>query len=147
MDTTLPTQIDLEVVTPDRRTLSANVTRVTLPGLTGELGILPGHAPLVSELSPGVLSYAADSAEGFLAIGSGFAEVLPGRVIVLVGSAESAEDIDLAAVRDDQKRAEELLKKPVSTESALQEAETARGELKLALARIDVATRASRPRG
>lgn len=145
MDTTLPTQIDLQVVTPERRTLSANVTRVTLPGATGELGILPGHAPLVSELSPGVLSYVADSADGFLAIGSGFAEVLPGRVIVLAGTAEAPAEIDLAAARDDKRRAEELLKKPVASETALREAETARSELKLALARIDVAARAVEP--
>lgn len=146
MDTALPTQIDLQVVTPERRTLSANVTRVTLPGATGELGILPGHAPLVSELSPGVLSYGDASAEGLLAIGSGFAEVLPGRVIVLVGTAEAPHDIDLTAARADKERAEELLKMPVASESALQEAEKARSELKLAVARIDVATRASAPR-
>lgn len=146
MDTLLLAEIDLQVVTPERRALARTVTRVTLPGAGGELGILPGHAPLVSELSPGVLSYAEQAAEGALAISSGFAEVLPGRVIVLVEIAESAEEINLSAAQEDKQRAEDALKKPQNSEDAVREAESARTELKLAVARIDVASRRITPR-
>ncbi|MGH9397351.1 MAG: F0F1 ATP synthase subunit epsilon [Terriglobia bacterium] len=141
MDTTLPTQIDLQVVTPERRVISATVAGVTLPGASGQLGILPGHAPLVSELSPGVLSFEQEGSARALAISSGFAEVLPGRVIVLVQTAEAPEDIDIERSRSAKQRAEERLKKPAASEAEMQEAQAAQEDLKRADARIEVAAR------
>ena len=93
MDTTLPTQIDLQVVTPERVVVSATTASVSLPGAGGRLGILPGHAPLISELAAGLLWFGEKGSDRYLSIGEGFAEVLPGRVIVLAQTAERAEEL------------------------------------------------------
>lgn len=136
MDATLPHQIELQVVTPEHRVVSAAAASVSLPGAAGRLGILPGHAPLVSELAPGVLSYSENGVERVLATGEGFAEVLQGRVIVLAQTAEKAEDIDAGRAGGEKQRAEELLK-----QSALPEAErrAAEASLKRAAARLEAA--------
>lgn len=136
MDATLPHQIELQVVTPEHRVVSATAASVSLPGAAGRLGILPGHAPLVSELAPGVLSYSENGVERVLATGEGFAEVLQGRVIVLAQTAEKAEDIDAGRAGGEKQRAEELLK-----QSALPEAErrAAEASLKRAAARLEAA--------
>ena len=141
MDTSLPTQIDLQVVTPEHVVVSATVTAVTLPGASGQLGILPGHAPLVSELAAGVLSFAENGAGRYLAIDQGFAEVLPGRVIVLTQTAEKAEDISLERAQDAKRRAEETLKTSTGSPSDFQEAQAA---LHRAVAQIEAATQAKR---
>lgn len=141
-ETTLPTQIDLQVVTPERRVVSANAAAVTLPGASGQLGVLPGHAPLVSELSAGVLSYEQEGAKRAIAIGSGFVEVLPGRVIVLAQTAEKPEEIDVERARKAKQRAEENLKRPAATPEQIQEAQAAQDDLNRATARIEVASQA-----
>jgi F-type H+-transporting ATPase subunit epsilon len=94
----LPEAIELTVVTPERQLLRETVLEVTIPGLDGQLGILPGHAPLITELGIGELSYrtATSSVPTSLAIIRGFAEVLPDRVTVLAETAERAGEIDLA---------------------------------------------------
>jgi F-type H+-transporting ATPase subunit epsilon len=94
----LPEAIELTVVTPERQLLRETVVEVTIPGLDGQLGILPGHAPLITELGIGELSYrtATSSVPTSLAIIRGFAEVLPDRVTVLAETAERAGEIDLA---------------------------------------------------
>ena len=73
----LPTQIQLEVVTPERELVHESVLSVSIPAKNGYLGILPGHAPLLSELQPGELSYLEDHVTRFLSVSWGFAEVLP----------------------------------------------------------------------
>ena len=79
----LPESIELVVVTPERQLLRETVLEVTLPGADGQLGILPGHAPLITELGIGEMNYRAKSSESStLAIISGFAEVLGDRVTV-----------------------------------------------------------------
>jgi F-type H+-transporting ATPase subunit epsilon len=88
--------IHLEIVTPDRLLLEADVTSVQVPGLDGELGILPGHANLISQLRPaGLLTYVAGASSSQLAISGGFVEVTPERVKVLAEMAERPEDIDV----------------------------------------------------
>ena len=94
----LPEGIELTVVTPERELLRETVVEVTIPGAEGELGILPGHAPLMTELGIGELSYRTGTSSQpiSLAVIRGFAEVLPDRVTVLAETAERAEEIDLA---------------------------------------------------
>jgi F-type H+-transporting ATPase subunit epsilon len=100
----LPEAIELTVVTPERQLLRETVVEVTIPGAEGELGVLPGHAPLMTELGIGELKYKTTNASQprSLAVIRGFAEVLPDRMTVLAETAERAEEIDL-------KRAEEAL--------------------------------------
>ena len=92
---TLPTEIRLDIVTPDRLVAHDAVTAVTIPGKNGYLGILPGHAPLLTELASGELEYTSGRAKHTLCVNWGFAEVLGDRVIVLAQSAERAEEIDV----------------------------------------------------
>ncbi len=107
-----PDSIQLVVVTPERQLLSEAVREAQLPGADGYLGILPGHAPLISELGIGELTYKTTSGQsGLLAIIRGFVEVLPDRVSVLAELAERAEDIDLKRAQDALKRAQELIAK------------------------------------
>jgi len=107
----LPESIQLIVVTPERQLLRENVIDVEIPGLDGQLGILPGHAPLMTELGIGELSYrtSESSKTQTLAIVRGFAEVLGDRVTVLAETAERAEEIDLARAEAAKARAEERL--------------------------------------
>jgi len=104
----LPESIQLIVVTPERQLLRESVVEVVVPGLDGQLGILPGHAPLMTELGIGELAYrtSTSSQPVVLAVISGFAEVLPDRVTVLAETAERAEEIDLARAEDAKARAE-----------------------------------------
>jgi F-type H+-transporting ATPase subunit epsilon len=107
----LPDSIELIVVTPQRQLLRETVVEVTLPGAEGQLGILPGHAPLITELGIGELSYRAQNASEStpLAVISGFAEVLGDRVTVLAETAERPEEIDLTRAEEAKKRAEQRL--------------------------------------
>lgn len=107
----LPDSIQLIVVTPERQLLRESVVEVTMPGLDGQLGILPGHAPLMTELGIGELSYrtSTSSQPVVLAVISGFAEVLGDRVTVLAETAERAEEIDLARAEEAKARAEKRL--------------------------------------
>jgi F-type H+-transporting ATPase subunit epsilon len=110
-ETTLPTEIRLDIVTPDRLVAHDAVTGVTIPGKNGYLGILPGHAPLLTELAPGELEYTSGDAKHSLAVNWGFAEVLGDRVIVLTQSAERPEEIDVGRAEQAKTRAEERLKR------------------------------------
>jgi F-type H+-transporting ATPase subunit epsilon len=102
--------IQLVVVTPVSQLLSEAVSEVTLPGADGYLGVLPGHAPLITELGIGELTYKTRSGQtGLLAIIRGFAEVLPHRVSVLAETAERPEDIDLNRAQEALKRAQERI--------------------------------------
>jgi F-type H+-transporting ATPase subunit epsilon len=104
--------IQLVTVTPERQILRETVSEVTMPGANGYLGILPGHAPLITELGVGELTYRTTGGEaGLLAVIHGFAEVLPDRVSVLAETAEFAEDIDLQRAQEALKRAQERISK------------------------------------
>ena len=103
--------IELIVVTPERQLLREMVVEVTIPGLDGELGVLPGHAPLITELGIGELSYKTKSGvqSAGMAVISGFAEVLPERVTILAESAERAGEIDVARAERALAKAKERL--------------------------------------
>jgi F-type H+-transporting ATPase subunit epsilon len=107
----LPESIELIIVTPERQFLRESVVEVVMPGAEGELGILPGHAPLMTELGIGELTYrgAGANPSGVLAIIHGFAEVLGDRVTVLAETAERAAEIDLARAEAAKARAEQRL--------------------------------------
>jgi F-type H+-transporting ATPase subunit epsilon len=107
----MPESIELVIVTPERQLLRETVVETTLPGADGTLGILPGHAPLITELGIGELTYRLKSGgePGHLAIISGFAEVLGERVTVLAEMAERPEEIDVRRAEEARKRAEQRL--------------------------------------
>ena len=105
----LPTRLQFEIVTPDRSLVREEVDEVQLPGAEGYLGVLPGHTPLLATLTVGELWYRIGEEKHFLAIVSGFGEVLPEGVTVLAQAAERAEDIDVARAEAARKRAEERL--------------------------------------
>lgn len=111
----MPEKIHLEVVTPERKVFEAEVDRVDVPGLDGELGILPGHTELISQLKPaGLLTYYVDEQKGEMAISDGFVEVSPDRVVVLADKAERPEDIDLKRALEKKEHAERQLQRAMS---------------------------------
>ena len=101
--------ITLEVVTPEREVVRDSVAEVQLPGLSGYLGIIPGHTPLLTELGIGSLSYKKGSESVYLVVIGGFAEVLAERVTVLAEAAERSEEVDAARARADLAEAEKKL--------------------------------------
>lgn len=101
--------IDLEIVTPERLVVKERVDDVQIPALRGYMGILPGHAALLSELGTGFLSYTISGKRRFLSIQGGFVEVLPDQVRILANVAERAEEIDIEKAREDLKKAEQQL--------------------------------------
>ena len=105
----LPEAIQLVVVTPTRQLLRVQASEVTLPGANGYLGILPGHAPLMTELGIGELTFQGVAQGAPLAIVRGFAEVLPDRVTVLAETADLAAEIDLERAEAAKARAEKRL--------------------------------------
>jgi len=135
---TLPTEIHLEIATPDRQVVRDSVMAVSVPGKEGELGILPGHAPLLSLLKVGELSYRIGNLTHFLCISWGFVEVLPDRVIILAQTAERAEEIDVDRAKRAKQRAEERLSKVSDLEIDM---ERARVALERSLIRLQVAGR------
>src|SRR5687768_762038 len=106
----LPQTMLLRIVTPSRQVLSENVDEIQAPGKAGYLGILPGHAPLLSELRVGELTYRQGRNQRSLIITGGFLEVLPHQVTVLAEAAESPEEIDLARAQAARERAERRLR-------------------------------------
>ncbi|MAM84905.1 MAG: ATP synthase F1 subunit epsilon [Acidobacteria bacterium] len=105
----MPSQLTLEVVTPDRSLVSQLVDEVQIPGAEGYFGVLPGHTPLLVTMNVGELWYRNGQQRSFLSIALGFAEVLPDRVTILAKVAECAEDIDVERAQLARQRAEERL--------------------------------------
>src|SRR3954454_5398685 len=99
----------LEIVTPEKKVVETTAEEVQIPGKNGYLGILPGHAPLITELSVGEITYREISTEQRLAVACGFAEVLPEKVTFLAESAERPSDIALDRARKAKERAEQRL--------------------------------------
>lgn len=116
----MPEQLQLEVVTPERRLLSESVDMVTVPGFGGELGILPGHTALISRLQTGVLSYVQDGRTEQLHVSGGFVEVNDDSVSVLADLAERPEEIDAARARQDRERLEKALSNWTGSEDELE---------------------------
>ncbi len=101
--------LTLEVVTPASVILETEAEYITIPGEIGELGILPGHIPLLTNLQSGVLSYKNNSVEKRIAVHFGYAEVCQDKITILANSAELAEDIDAESAKSDQQKAESEL--------------------------------------
>ena len=105
--------LQLEIVTPEKKVVETQAEEVQIPGKNGYLGVLPGHAPLITELSVGEITYrehsASSSGEERLAVAWGFAEVLPDKVTILAESAERPSEIDVARARKAKERAEQRL--------------------------------------
>jgi F-type H+-transporting ATPase subunit epsilon len=102
--------IRLELVTPERLLLSEDVDEVVLPGYEGEFGVLPGHTQYLAILNIGMLRYRRGNETRKIAVGGGFAEVTPERIVVMVDTAERAEEIDIERARRARDRAEAALK-------------------------------------
>ncbi len=134
--------VRLDIVTAERVVYSEEVDVIVAPGVEGQLGILPHHAPLMTMLQPGELLVRKGGEESSMAITGGFLEVRPDRVIILADAAERAEEIDLARAEAAKRRAQERLRHPVA------EIDAARAEAALArsLARIKVGQRRRRSR-
>jgi F-type H+-transporting ATPase subunit epsilon len=129
-------QLELEVVTPERKVLSETVDMVTVPGLGGELGILPGHTPLISQLQTGVLSYSHGGSSSQLHVSGGFVEVNDDKVSVLAEVAERPDEIDAARARLARERLEKQLTAWTGTE---EDFEMARAKLERSMVRLQLA--------
>lgn len=132
-------QLQLEVVTPERRVLSERVNSVTVPGRNGEMQILPGHAALISELKTGVLAYNQDGTTQQLHVSGGFVEVSDDRVSVLAEIAERPEEIDAARARLARDHTEKQLSAWSGTE---EDFEKARVKLERSMVRLQLTSTA-----
>jgi F-type H+-transporting ATPase subunit epsilon len=103
--------IQLEIVTPERLVVQEAVEYIELPGKSGYLGVLPGHAPLITELATGEINYKIGNQIKWLAVAAGFAEVLPDKITILAETAEKKEEIDVNRAQAAKQRAEEALQK------------------------------------
>lgn len=130
----LPTKLTLEVVTPERKILSEVVDEVVLPGRDGYLGVLPGHAPLLTSLKIGQIEYRQGSEKHYLSLAWGFAEVLPEKVTVLADVAERPEEIDVERAKARKEEIERQLRQP----SADFDFTKAQDSLQKAIVRIDI---------
>jgi F-type H+-transporting ATPase subunit epsilon len=101
---------EFEIVTPDKLVAKDSAEEMQIPGKNGYLGILPLHAPLITELAVGQISYRKSGVTTYFAVAWGFAEVLPDRVTILAETAERAEDIDVARAEEARQRAEQRLR-------------------------------------
>lgn len=125
-------ELTLELVTPQQRILSEEVDEVIVPGFNGLFGVRPGHAPLLSVMQPGILTYRQGDASKSYFISGGFARVVENKVLVLADQAEAVSDIDVSAAQQRLQEAEEKLKgmsaddARFETESATVRRETAR---------------------
>ena len=127
----------LEIVTPEKQVVSDTAEEVQIPGKKGYLGILPGHAPLITELSVGEIIYRKEGQPRYLSVAWGFAEVLPTKVTILAEAAERPEEIDVRRAQEAKQRAEERLK----SQDPSTDYERALYALKRADVRLDVAAK------
>jgi len=132
--------VKLDIVTAEGVVYSDDVDVVVAPGVEGQLGILPHHAPLMTTLQAGELRVRKGGEEFFLAISGGFLEVRPDRVIVLADAAERAGEIDITRAEEAKRRAEEQLSRPAPGVDAAQ----AEAALRRSLVRLKVAERRKR---
>ena len=126
--------MQLEIVTPERLVVNDKVEYIEIPGKSGYLGVLPGHAPLITELAVGGISYTNAGKTQRLAVAWGFAEVLPDKVTILAETAEKAEEIDTARAEGAKRKAEAELQK-----AGAEGNEGAQAALDRANARLEVA--------
>jgi len=127
----------LEIVTPEKKVVETAAEEIQIPGKNGYLGILPGHAPLITELAVGEVSFRENATEQHLAVAWGFAEVLPNKVTILAETAERPSEIDVKRAREAKERAEQRL---TSGDTSV-DVERALDSLHRAEARLDVAAK------
>ena len=132
----------LEIVTAERLVYSEEVNVVVAPGIDGELGILPRHAPLLTALKPGEIRVVKDGEESYIAVGGGFLEVMGNKVTILVDTAEHAEEIDAQRSEEALKRAQER----VASSSSDMDLERALADIRRSQARLKVARHRRRRR-
>jgi F-type H+-transporting ATPase subunit epsilon len=128
--------LKLEIVTPEKKVFDESVDSVTVPTASGEAGILPNHAPLISALKPGILSYTLKGTTERLAVSGGFVEVSSNSVSVLTDTAEVASEIDAETARAERDAAEKALS--ARSTAALEETEAERDKLDAANARLSL---------
>jgi F-type H+-transporting ATPase subunit epsilon len=133
--------LHLEIVTPERQAYEDDVDMVVVPGIEGELGILPHHAPLITTLGVGELRIRKGGAEESFAIVGGFLQVRPDKVVVMAETADLASDIDLEKAQAARREAERALESATNEPADLA---SARAQLQQALLRIRVAERRHR---
>lgn len=131
----------LEIITAERQVYSDEVDAVVAPGIEGQLGILPHHAPLMTVLQPGELLIRKDGEEAFLAVTGGFMEVLGNKVTVLADAAERSEEIDEQRAQ----QAVELAQERIRNRDSDQQLEEALRSLRRAQVRVGIARRRRRP--
>ena len=129
-------KIQLEVVTPERRVLAEPVDMVTVPGLGGELGILPGHTPLISQLQTGVLTYVQEGKSFPMLVSGGFVEVRDDHVAVMAEVAERPDEIDASRARISRDQLEKQLNAWSGTE---EDFEVAKAQLDQSVVRLQLA--------
>lgn len=134
--------IHCDIVTQERTVFSDEVDAVNLPGSEGRLGILPNHTPLLTTLGFGEVVVRTGRGEEYFAIGGGFAEVQPDKVIVLADSAEHVEEIDIERAEQARERALKLMREGVPDDP--DRYRQIRASLQRAQVRIDVARRRRR---
>jgi F-type H+-transporting ATPase subunit epsilon len=133
----MPDTFKLEIVTPEKKVVDTAADEVQIPGKNGYLGVLPGHAPLITELAVGEITFRENSTEQRLAVAWGFAEVLPNKVTVLAEAAERPSEIDVERARKAKERAEQRL---TSGDTSV-DVDRALDALHRAETRLDVASR------
>ena len=133
-------KLQLEIVTPDRLLLRESVDEVQVPAKGGYIGILPGHAPLITEMQIGEISYHQGKVVHSLAVAWGYCEVLPDRVTILAEKAEKAEEIDLKRAQSAKERAEKRLSDLQNSEVDFDRAAVS---LQRAISRIQVSSKRS----
>ncbi len=131
----------LEIVTPERQVFSEEVDSVVCPGIEGELGVLPHHAPLLTTLGVGELRIRRGGEEEFFAIAGGFLQVRPDKVVVMAETADLASEIDLEKAQEARREAEKALSEGFEEPADLARA---RASLQRALLRIRVSERRRR---
>ncbi|HEY1791983.1 MAG TPA: ATP synthase F1 subunit epsilon [Opitutaceae bacterium] len=131
--------ITLEIVTPEARVYSDTVDSVVIPTVEGEIGVLPGHVPLVTMVGAGELKVSKGPSVQFLVVGGGFAQVTGDKVSILADSAITEEKIDEHAVEDAIKRAEDALKAKQSLAPA--EVERLEGVVRFSVAQLGIKRR------
>ncbi len=110
--------LTLQIATPERLLFEDKVSEAEVPGRDGYIGILPGHAPLISELAAGVLRYVKDGATVHISVLGGFVEILDDRVMVLADGALRKEEINVESARADLKRAQDIMNQPSDIDPA-----------------------------
>jgi F-type H+-transporting ATPase subunit epsilon len=131
----MPDTFQLEIVTPEKLVVRDAAEEVQIPGRNGYIGVLPEHAPLITELGAGEISYRSGGQLHRFSVAWGFAEILPDRVTVLAETVERADEIDVPRAQQSLQRAEDMVKSAQTEE----ETATAGDKVRRAQARLEVA--------